>query len=116
EHDAGLDVAGDDVSLPGEGAADGVVELRDLHTVQPVRHGGGAGGVRADVITLHAVAAGAGAGDEDAVGGVAGDVVAGRGSPPADRVVTAADTHAALAVGDGKRAGGVGADVVAADL
>src|SRR5262249_41232507 len=65
-------VAADDVTGPGDGAAEGVCRraVGDLYAVAEVSKGGGAVHVGADVVALDHVARGAATGDVHAVAGV----------------------------------------------
>src|SRR5262249_43576441 len=77
--DAVAPVARDDVARTRHRAADGVVAASlNKDAVGVVGHGGSAGSVRADVITLHHVVVGVVAGNLDAVGAIAGNDIAGR--------------------------------------
>src|SRR2546423_1392012 len=69
-------------------AADGVVGggVEDRHAGEGVAQGGGAGGVGADEVAPHHVAARGAAGDLDAVAGVGGDDVPLVGAAAADLV------------------------------
>src|SRR5262249_44546606 len=90
--DPAVVVAGDDVSCIGAPTADevgpGPVDHGDPFLA--VRNGGAAGGVGADVVALHDVAAGAAPGEQDALAQVARDHVAGAGRGAADEVVAGA--------------------------
>src|SRR5262249_35296884 len=87
-HGALLEVGGDDVPLPGYGAADDVAAgAFGEPDARAVAQGGVARRGRADEVALDRVAGRAGVEEGDAAPVVARDDVAGRGGAAADRVV-----------------------------
>ena len=80
QRDAAVLVAGDDVVRASRRPAHRVRACAgdDVHAVDRVGHGPGAGGIGADIIPFHDVARRARAGDDDAELPIAGDDVAGR--------------------------------------
>src|SRR4029078_3324270 len=111
----GYDVAFGRVRGSAPVGADEVVvgPTGDVNTLAPVAEGGGAGGVRPDVIPLDPVAAGTAGVELHADGPDAtGDHVPRALMAAADGVVRAGDVHTLEAVAEGGGAGGVGPDVV----
>src|SRR5262249_49522380 len=79
-----------------------------------VGQGGGPGGIGADVVAQHLIAAAVV--DQHAVVAIAGDDIACPGDGAADRVVIAVNLNAVVAVAQGAGAGGIDADGIAQQL
>ena len=113
--DAVARVAGDHVAIGRVRAADRI-EIRatgDQDTVQTVAERGHAGRVGTDVVAADRIVCRRGGRDQDALGRIAGDDVAGAGHGSADGVARAFDLDTLARVAERDATGDIDADVVA---